>query len=267
MKMAHRDPAKQRARIERFLSHGPVAATAGSSAAGMLLDGGDRGTISVDRAVLRDLIREDSVRLCCGMLSLSAKAQLAGEGPGAGFQNQHRDLDTATIASEAGSDRVTVNWAESPLAQLMRRKTRDGASFLSDDEFKAGERLRTDFTRGQMMPRLGANWTASVASGRRDGGIADLTDAALGARLRVEKAITAVGPELSGILIDVCCFLKGMETVEIERGWPARSAKVVLKAGLGSLARHYDPGGSRDRRSHPKLLHWGTGDYRPSLEV
>ena len=39
--------------------------------------------------------------------------------------------------------------------------------FSAASEYQAGERLRADFTRGQMMPRLGANWEASVASGRR----------------------------------------------------------------------------------------------------
>ena len=131
-------------------------------------------------------------------------------------------------------------------------------------EFQAGERLRADYTRGQLMPRLGANWVASVSSGRRDGGIADLTDAALGARIRVEHAIRAVGPELSGILIDVCCFLKGMETVEMERGWPVRSAKIVLKTALGVLSRHYNPDSGHERRPR-QTLHWGAGDYRPSI--
>jgi hypothetical protein len=191
------------------------------------------------------------------------KIELAGPGNRKPPEN-HRDIGTMMVDTEAGRDIVVVNWAESPLGQLMRRRGRDGEMFLTPAEFQAGERLRADYTRGQIMPRLGANWVASVSSGRRDGGIADLTDAALAARMRVEDAIRAVGPELSGILIDVCCFLKGMETVEMERGWPVRSAKIVLKTALGVLSRHYNPDSGRDRGPR-QMLHWGAEDYRPSI--
>ncbi|WP_199498781.1 MULTISPECIES: DUF6456 domain-containing protein [Mesorhizobium] len=174
------------------------------------------------------------------------------------FGAQHRDIEM-----RAGADgELAINLNESPLGQIAKRKDKQGKSFLNEIEVRAGERLRSDYTRGQMMPRLGANWEARVSSGRRGGGVAELTETALAARMRVEKAIVAVGPELSGVLIDVCCFLKGLEVVEAERLWPARSAKIVLKAALGALSRHYEPPRTRPTGN---IQHWGAAGYKPSI--
>jgi hypothetical protein len=131
----------------------------------------------------------------------------------------------------------------------------------------AGERLRRDFEVGNLQPRVTANWSASVNTGRRaDAGLADLTEAALAARLRFDRAMQAVGPEFSGILIDVCCFLKGLETVERERQWPARSAKLVLRLALQSLARHYGLAASATgKQATGRVRHWGAEGYRPEI--
>jgi len=161
---------------------------------------------------------------------------------------------------------VLVNLAESPLAGLARLKRKDGSPFLGAPLVAAGERLRVDFTRGQLQPRVTANWEAAVSSGgARGAGIADLGDAALGARMRVERALRAVGPDLSGVLVDVCCFLKGLETVEREREWPVRSGKLMLRTALAALDRHYRPAATETGQARRHAHHWATADYRPSL--
>lgn len=260
---------KEKVRLVRFLG-AAVSAVPRPAAQEetVLLEGGERGTISIQSATLGALVREGVVRAIDGRLVLSSEGKAlvqrmrAGEEP---FRAQHAEIGTRNITLPTGEQTVRMNLSESPLAQLARRRTRDGSPFLDDHEIEAGERLRADYTRAQIMPRVGANWSEAVASGRRGGhenGIAELTDAALSARQRVDKALTAVGPELAGILVDVCCFLKGLEQVEAERGWPVRSAKIVLKTALAVLFRHYEPRMGTRRRS---IVHWGTEDYRPSV--
>ena len=165
------------------------------------------------------------------------------EGPVADqpFQAQHRDLVVETRQVDGLSATVARNLKESPLGSLVRMKGRDGRAFIADDQIRAGERIGSDFQRAQLRPRISANWEASVASSgtRAANGAADLSDSALAARQRVERALKAIGPELSGIVLDVCCFEKGLERVERERQWPARSAKLMLKTGLAALSRHY----------------------------
>ncbi|MBX3581275.1 MAG: hypothetical protein KF810_05220 [Rhizobiaceae bacterium] len=241
---------KRKLRVVRFLSHAPAQPVRAAAKDKVILDAGDGGAISVDSALLSEMIQD-------GLVKVERRNVLTASTSG-----ESQIVDVAIVEVDERKVSVAVNLAESPLALLMRRKGKSGQAFLSEAEFQAGERLRADYTQAQIMPRLGANWEASVSSRRRGGGIADLTDAALGARMRVERACQAVGPELSGLLIDVCCFLKGMEAVEMERQWPARSAKVLLKTALGILSRHYAPGQSPSQR---KVVHWGATDYRPSI--
>jgi hypothetical protein len=155
------------------------------------------------------------------------------------FLAQHLELSQRELAAGTGRARVRVDTAESPLVWLARRKGRDGRALIEPVQLQAGERLRADFTRAQLMPRVTANWTSSVAQDRRAGGVAAFNDAVIAARQQIRQACDSVGPEFIGLLLDVCCFLKSLEDVERERRWPARSAKVVLQLALDRLARHY----------------------------
>ncbi len=154
------------------------------------------------------------------------------------FRAQHLDLATRDLMTEAGLTKVVVNDSESPLAWLARRKGRDGRAMIGPDQFIAGERLRADFTRGHMTPRITSSWSG-IGRTRGSGGGGEMTDLIVASRQRVRLALDACGPEFSGILLDVCCFLRGLEDIERERGWPSRSAKVVLQLALDRLARHY----------------------------
>jgi hypothetical protein len=157
------------------------------------------------------------------------------------FRAQHLDLATREMMTETGAISVLVNDSESPLAWLARRKGRDGRAMISSNQFIAGEKLRADFTRGHLSPRVTSDWSAPTAGRSRTfgGGAGEMTDLVIASRQRVRLAMEACGPEFSGLLMDVCCFLRGLEEVERERGWPLRSAKIVLQLGLDRLARHY----------------------------
>lgn len=114
---------------------------------------------------------------------------------------------------------LRINREDSPLSSLVRLKERSGRPFLPNEALAAGERLLAGFTRGQLQPRITASWEpqqASRAKGER-GGMADLADSAIAARVAVNRALEAMGPELAGVALDVCCFMKGLETVERER--------------------------------------------------
>ena len=258
-------------RILRLLSRTEARLEPASAPGTVLLDGGDQGIVAARRKSIDELVGRGLIELRDGVVSISDAGRRRFAAPQSDRwqgNGEGREIELVEVAAPEGPIVVPVNLAESPLAMLARRRGKDGRPFLGKDEWRAGERFRADYTRGQIMPRLGANWVASVSSGKRGagGGVAELTDAALAARFRVEKAIEAVGPELSGVLVDICCFLKGLELVETERGWPVRSAKVVLKAALGALARHYDPG-SRAPRQPAHALHWGAEGYRPAIRA
>ena len=186
--------------------------------------------------------------------------------PDTPFQAQHSDIVTKSILFDGASHSVLANQSESPLLRLFTRKEKSGQAWLDESQFKAGEKLRADFEKANLQPRISANWEASVSSANRGNALNDLSDFALDARMRVESALNEIGPELAEVVLDICCFLKGLETVERERRWPPRSAKLMLRTALSALSRHY--GFSQQavsRRKNAGIKTWSAPDYRPAI--
>jgi hypothetical protein len=130
---------------------------------------------------------------------------------------------------------VTVNMAESPLGWLLSR------GLVSKRQFDAGERLRADWERAQLAPRVTMAWDAAPVSRGRSGSAAesDLNGAQIDAKRRFNAALGSAGPGLADILWRVVCAGEGMRDAETALGWPVRAGKLVLVFALDRIADYY----------------------------
>ncbi len=176
------------------------------------------------------------------------------------FRHQHDSLSKTKIVIGNETSTVYSNDSESPLLWMRRRKGKDGAPLINASAFAAGERLRQDYTMANMTPRVTADWSNPSCGSRSGGaGTAHFSDTMIAASQRVDHALIACGPEFSGVLLDLCCFLKGLEQIEREHVWPARSAKVVVNLALARLARHYGfSNEARGRKADGQVYRWST---------
>ena len=130
---------------------------------------------------------------------------------------------------------VTVNAAESPLGWLFAR------GMLSRRQYEAGERLRCDWERAQLAPRVTMAWDAApvARSSRGSAAEVDLNGAQLDAKRRFEEAVANAGGGLSDILWRIVCAGEGMREAETALGWPARAGRLVLTLALDRVADYY----------------------------
>ena len=256
-------PASQLRRLLRLLARDGTGRerAAGANTIAITFKGKE---LVFDSNVVAVAEREGMIARGDGSLHLLPKGQAAlirMLHPEDGYHAQHGDAVTAADRKFSRIPKPAFNDCESPLARLYARTSKAGGKFLSAEQFAAGEKLRGDFEKAQLQPRISPSWDRPISASGRSAIQTDLSDFAIDARRRVSKAVAALAPDLCGVALDICCFLKGFEQVEGERKLPPRSAKLLLRAALSILADHY--GLVRNRPSAGRILQWGADGYRP----
>jgi hypothetical protein len=158
------------------------------------------------------------------------RRQLLGDGPLAAQHRQEIHL----------SDGRVLNLAESPLARLAVATAGEASAYLEPHQVEAGERLRRLTERAQLRQRVTMAYDPTrIGGGGQRGGAAEMGDMAADARRALAEIARVLPRDCADVVFDVCGLLKGLQEIESERGWPRRSAKLVLRIGLDQLARHF----------------------------
>lgn len=191
------------------------------------------GEATLDEKVVQGLISDGVLigdEASCRPLAGTAqwvKRQMLDEDA---YSAQHRE---EAVAAEG----VRHNLAESPLTRLSAPT--DGASFIKPHQREAGERFRRLVQRTQLQARVTMNYAQVPSTGSHATGPADISDMAADARRELARLHRLLPRECADVVLDVCGFDKGLQQIEVERGWPRRSAKLVLRIGLDCLAALY----------------------------
>lgn len=151
------------------------------------------------------------------------------------FAAQHR-------IEARGTEGERLNLAESPLQRLATAAAGEEAPFLDRVQVEAGERVRRLFERARLGPRLTMHYSAAHVAGGRAGAASEIGDMAADARRALAKLHSILPRDCAEVVLDVCGALKGLQQIETERGWPRRSAKLVLRIGLDRLAECWGMG-------------------------
>ncbi|RUT31026.1 ATPase [Arsenicitalea aurantiaca] len=232
-------------------------AVAGPDGRYLAAAGSARATL--DAALVRGL-------LSCGAIAGDARAVRANAetrswirrrlaSPGESEQVADRVLDRSTGG-------LTVNLAESPLARLAVG-LRGDAPFLEAHQVEAGERLRRLWEKASLSQRVTMRYDGSPRAPRGIARGLEPGESAIDARKKIARIREALPPDCAGVVIDVCGLLKGLQTVEAERGWPRRSAKLVLRIGLDQLARHFGISAVGQGLGAAPINGWMAPDGRP----
>ncbi len=120
-----------------------------------------------------------------------------------------------------------------PEAVLRLLSGRDAEPFLAPHQVEAARMIVRLFERSRLRQRVTMSYDpARVGGAGARPQQAELAHSAAEARKRLNAIATVLPPDCWSIVENVCGYDKGLQQVETERGWPRRSAKLVLRIGL-----------------------------------
>lgn len=129
----------------------------------------------------------------------------------------------------------------SVLTRLVGNRTGADKGFLEPHHLVAAERFERLVQRAQVSQRVTMSYDVASIGQRGGGGnqVETASEGAAAARQRLNTLAAAMPKDCWGVLFDVCGLGKGLQTIETERRWPRRSAKLVLRIGLDQLAAQF----------------------------
>jgi hypothetical protein len=144
-----------------------------------------------------------------------------------------------------------------PEAVLRLTAGKDGDTFLAPHHFEAARLLVRLFERARLRQRVTMSYDASRIGGRGGRPMqGDLADSAADARKHLNDLARQLPPDCWGVLTDICGFDKGLQQVETERGWPRRSAKLILRVGLDHVGGRFGLSAEATGRDQARMTAW-----------
>lgn len=151
-----------------------------------------------------------------------------------------------------------------PTVQGLARSKGDTAPFLMPYHIEAADRVSRLFERAQLRPHVTMHYGPRVSSSRSAPVAGELADTAADARKRLSRLLDRLPAECAGVVFDVCAFEKGLQDIERDRGWPRRSAKLVLRIGLDAAARELGLSPQATGREGAGTRVWTADGARPT---
>lgn len=127
------------------------------------------------------------------------------------------------------------------VARLSAARDTAGMTYLQPHHVAAANRLERLIRRAQVMQRVTMSYGhASAGSSKGAANLVETaSDSAADARYKLNNLAKSMPADCWGVVFDICGLGKGLQQIEAERGWPRRSAKLVLRIGLDDLASRF----------------------------